>query len=304
MLRSVFTFVLSAAALLPLAATAQTAKPAAGSEAISATATPFKPGAKISYSSVNVDGPYIALTFDDGPHKTNTPRLLQMLAERHIHVTFFVVGECANDYPDLLKRELAEGHEIGNHSWSHPVLSKMSDEKVRAELQKTQDAITQATGYTPKLMRPPYGAITERQKKWINDQFGYKCILWAVDPLDWKRPGSSVVAHRIISETHPGSIILAHDIHSGTIDAVPEILDTLLAKGYKFVTVSELLAMEKPKSATVPKAAVSTSATPTAVTGSAPATPSPAAQPSSTATDTTAIKAAPTPKKNDLPDSL
>lgn len=293
--RTALTFIASAA-LLPLLGQAQTAKPETKSEsaAPSATAGPFKPGAKLTYSSVHVDGPYIALTFDDGPHVTNTPRLLDMLAQRHIHVTFFVVGECAHKYPDLLKRELAEGHEIGNHSWSHPVLSKMSDEKVKAELQKTQDAIVQATGYTPKLFRPPYGAITERQKKWINEQFGYKCILWAVDPFDWKRPGPAVVAHRIISETRPGAIILSHDIHKGTIDAMTEVLDTLQAKGYKFVTVSELLALEKPKTASAKASATSA------------AVAAPAAGQSAVPTPKVEVKPAPagTPKKNDLPDSL
>jgi len=96
------------------------------------------------------------------------------------------------------------------------------------------------------LMRPPYGSITARQKQWINAEFGYRTILWDVDPLDWKRPGAAVVESRIVRETRPGSIILSHDIHPGTIQAMPETFDQLQKKGFKFVTVSELIAMDKP----------------------------------------------------------
>lgn len=96
------------------------------------------------------------------------------------------------------------------------------------------------------LLRPPYGSITARQKQWIHSEFGERIILWDVDPLDWKRPGPSVVEHRIVSETRPGSIILSHDIHPGTIKAMPDTFDQLQAKGFKFVTVSELIAMGKP----------------------------------------------------------
>ena len=200
---------------------------------------------KIRFTEVNVDGPYIAMTFDDGPHATNTPKLLDMAAKRHIKLTFFVLGECIEQNPGVLRREVAEGHEIGNHSWSHPNLVKLSDEGVRNQLQRTEDIIGQTTGIRPKLMRPPYGELTKRQRQWVNHDFGYKVILWDVDPLDWKRPGSIVVAQRIVAGARPGSIILSHDIHPPTIEAMPQVFDALLAKGFKFVTVSELLAMDK-----------------------------------------------------------
>jgi peptidoglycan/xylan/chitin deacetylase (PgdA/CDA1 family) len=161
-------------------------------------------------------------------------------------VTFFVVGQCVVEHPEILKRAVAEGHEIANHSWSHPNLGKMSDDGVRRELQKTDDAIKAAIGTRPTLMRPPYGSLTAHQKSFIHDEFGYRVIIWDVDPLDWKRPGPSVVRDRIVRETHPGSIILSHDIHPPTIEAMPETFDQLEAKGFKFVTVSELLAMAKP----------------------------------------------------------
>src|SRR5436309_10221795 len=117
----------------------------------------------ITFSSVHVDGPYIAMTFDDGPSATLTPKLLDLLAARHLKATFFVVGQNAADHPDILKRAVREGHEIANHSWSHPNLGKMSDDAVRRELQKTDDAITAAIGTRQTLMRPPYGSITARQ---------------------------------------------------------------------------------------------------------------------------------------------
>jgi peptidoglycan-N-acetylglucosamine deacetylase len=201
--------------------------------------------AKITFTDVNVDGPYIAMTFDDGPHATNTAKLLEIAAKRHIKLTFFVLGECVERNPTVLQREVAEGHEVGNHSWSHPNLAKLSDDAVRNQLQKTEDLIVKTAGVKPKLMRPPYGELTKRQRIWVNHDFGYKVILWDVDPLDWKRPGPDVVARRIIAGTRPGSIILSHDIHPPTIDAMPQVFDALLAKGFKFVTVSELLAMNK-----------------------------------------------------------
>jgi peptidoglycan/xylan/chitin deacetylase (PgdA/CDA1 family) len=210
-------------------------------------ATPPKAGVteKITFSEVNVDGPYIAMTFDDGPHATNTPKLLDLAAKRHIKLTFFVLGECVEQNPAVLQREVAEGHEIGNHSWSHPNLAKLSNEAVRSQLQRTEDLIVKTAGVKPMLMRPPYGELTKRERIWVNRDFNYKVILWDVDPLDWKRPGPSVVASRIIAGTRPGSIILSHDIHPPTIEAMPQVFDALLAKGFKFVTVSELLAMNK-----------------------------------------------------------
>jgi peptidoglycan/xylan/chitin deacetylase (PgdA/CDA1 family) len=186
------------------------------------------------------------MTFDDGPSAKLTPKLLDLLAERHMKVTFFVVGQCVAENPEILKRAAREGHEIANHSWSHPNLGKMGDEAVRNELRKTDDAIKAAIGVRPTLMRPPYGSLTARQKNWIHDEFGYRIIIWDVDPLDWKRPGANVVRERIVRETRPGSIILSHDIHPPTIEAMPSTFDELQAKGFKFVTVSELLSMAKP----------------------------------------------------------
>jgi peptidoglycan/xylan/chitin deacetylase (PgdA/CDA1 family) len=240
-------------------------------------ATPEEPG--ITFNSVHVDGPYIAMTFDDGPSATLTPKLLDLLATHHIKATFFVIGENVAEYPEIVARAAREGHEIANHSWSHPNLGKMSDESVRRQLRQTDDAIKNTTGKRPTLMRPPYGSLTAREKRWIHDEFGYDIILWDVDPYDWKRPGPAVVRTRIVKETRPGSIVLSHDIHPGPIEAMPSTFDELEAKGFKFVTVSELMKMAVTRSSH-PSPQPTENVLPNAV-GSPSPTPSAASSPSS-----------------------
>jgi peptidoglycan/xylan/chitin deacetylase (PgdA/CDA1 family) len=223
----------------------------------------------ITFDWVHVDGPYIAMTFDDGPSAKLTPKLLDLLAAHHIKATFFLIGQNVAENPEIVARETREGHEIANHSWSHPNLAKMSDDGVRGQLRKTDEAIRSAAGIGPTLLRPPYGSITPRQKKWINHEFGYKIVLWDVDPLDWRRPGPSVVCNRIVKNTRAGSIVLAHDIHPGTIEAMPCVLNQLEAKGFKFVTVSELIAKETPlppKPSPPPKPAGAKSTSPSPAT--------------------------------------
>jgi peptidoglycan/xylan/chitin deacetylase (PgdA/CDA1 family) len=197
----------------------------------------------ITFSRVAVTQPYVAITFDDGPHPKNTPRLLDMLRERNIKATFYVIGRNVDLYPNVLRRTVSEGHEVGNHTYNHPILSKLGDSTVRDELIKCRDAVARAAGVQPRTLRPPYGALLQRQREWIHRELKYPTIMWSVDPLDWKRPGPSVVTSRILSNTTPGAIVLAHDLHASTVDAMPGTLDGLLRKGYKFVTVSQLLAM-------------------------------------------------------------
>lgn len=224
---------------------AQTEPAPASATEKKAAASPAEP--RTTFNSVFVEGPFIAITFDDGPDQKLTPKLLDLLARLQIKATFFVIGQNASEFPEIVRRAAREGHEIANHSWSHPNLGKMSDESVRRELRKTDDAIMRATGVRPTLMRPPYGSITAHQKRWIPQELGLRIILWDVDPLDWKRPGPSIVCNRIVANTRAGSIILAHDIHAPTIEAMPATLEQLAAKGFKFVTVSELLAMARPE---------------------------------------------------------
>ena len=243
-------------------------------EPVAPAASKAPAGPQITFNSVYVDQPYIAMTFDDGPHATLTPKLLDMLATRRLKATFFIIGQNGAEYPDIMKRIVREGHELANHSWSHPNLAKMSDEAVRAQMQKTDEVIQAAAGKRTTVMRPPYGSITPRQKQWIHEEFGYRTIIWDVDPFDWRRPGAAVIRDRIVGQTQPGSIILVHDIHPGSVEAMPDTFDQLTAKGFKFATVSELLAMAKP------------GARPTAAP-KAPASPKPAATraPGAPATD-------------------
>ncbi len=198
------------------------------------------------YNSCNVPDSTIAITFDDGPHPQLTPKLLDILKERNIHATFYVIGKNVEAYPEIVKRMVAEGHEVGNHTWNHPSLTKLSASKVESEMNDTTRAIEAAIGSKPKTMRPPYGATNATLNKRHDEEFGMKVILWSVDPMDWKYRNAARVSSQIIENTKPGAIVLAHDIHASTVDAMPKTLDALLAKGFKFATVSELLAMDRP----------------------------------------------------------
>jgi peptidoglycan/xylan/chitin deacetylase (PgdA/CDA1 family) len=264
----------SAALLFAVTAWAQTPDPQASTSL--AAASPSAP--KITFSFVHVDGPYIALTFDDGPQEKLTHKLLDLLEQHHIKAKFFVIGVNVAEHPEIVARAAREGHEIGNHSWAHPNFAKMSDEGIRRQLRQTDDAIKQAIGQRPTLMRPPYGNLSARQKQWVHQEFGYRIVLWDVDPLDWKRPGPSVICNRILKETRPGSIVLSHDIHAGTIEAMHDTLNQLEAKGFKFVTVSQLIAMAKAE-------------TPAPSTARSQSSPAPAEQPQ----PRTAVGAQPTP---------
>src|SRR6202007_273382 len=159
------------------------ASPSPSPSPVSSPEAPSGAPKPATWFSVNVDGPYIAMTFDDGPSPETTPRLLEILKQRNIKATFFMIGQNAQSNPAIVQRILAEGHEIGNHSWTHPQLSKLSNDRVSEEITKTQAAIKNACGYTPVLLRPPYGAITARQKEWIEKQFGLSVIIWSVDPF-------------------------------------------------------------------------------------------------------------------------
>jgi peptidoglycan/xylan/chitin deacetylase (PgdA/CDA1 family) len=247
---------------------APTPVPQANVAAAPGSTPPVTPAAPVVsnefvFSAVHVNGPYIAMTFDDGPHATLTPKLLDILKARNIKATFFVIGKNAAEYPDILKRISAEGHEIANHSWSHPDLAKLPQDTMRSEISRTQDAITNTIARPVTLLRPPYGALSAAQRHYVHDSYGYRIILWDVDPLDWRRPGAAVVSERILKGVKPGSIILSHDIHPGTIEAMPATLDALLARGFQFVTVSELIKMEVPQTPAPGKPARSATATST-----------------------------------------
>lgn len=223
--------------------------PAASADAKSPA--PAAPGKLVSYSSAHVDGPYIAITFDDGPNPETTPKLLKMLKQRGIHATFFVLGSRASQNPEILREMVADGHEIGNHSWSHPQLPKIGTAKADQEIATTSDAIEKATGQRPIYLRPPYGEMTPALRDHIRQKYGLTFIYWSVDTLDWKYRKADSIYDKAMKQVGRGGIILAHDIHATTVAAMPRLLDALLAKGYKFVTISELIAMDKPEAKAV-----------------------------------------------------
>lgn len=200
----------------------------------------------LAYTSANVDGPYIALTFDDGPNPETTPKLLKILDARGIKATFFVVGTRAAENPELLRRMAADGHEIGNHSWNHPQLPKVSVEEADRQITQASAAIQAATGKEPIYLRPPYGAMNNTLRKHLEDKFGLTMVYWSADSLDWKNRDAQAIYDKVMAQTRPGGIILMHDIHATTVAAVPRVVDALIAKGYKFVTVSQLIAMNRP----------------------------------------------------------
>ncbi|OAB37031.1 chitooligosaccharide deacetylase [Paenibacillus macquariensis subsp. defensor] len=188
----------------------------------------------------------IALTFDDVPDQRFTPAVLNVLSKYHVKATFFVVGKRAEDYPGLVARMKREGHAIGNHSYDHPLFTKIPLSQFQKQIVTTDTIIHNIVGYNPKIMRPPYGDITEEQLKWAKKQ-GYKIVNWNVDSLDWKGLRKNEVKRNILSSVGRGSIILQHagggvgsDL-TGTIQALPEVIQNLRKKGYIFVTVPELL---------------------------------------------------------------
>ena len=208
-------------------------------------AAPTNADPKIAWRGVRVSGPFVALTCDDGPDPVLTPQLLDILKARGIHATFFVEGQHVAALPGIVQREHAEGHEIGNHTWDHPNLAQLDDRAVHAELARTRDAIAAVLGKPPRLMRPPYGSLTDAQQRQVFQDFGYLTILWDVNSHDWRHTGAAAVEEQILSRVHHGGIILDHDVQPDAIAAMPDTLDKLLAAGYQFVTVSELLAMDQ-----------------------------------------------------------
>ena len=179
----------------------------------------------------------VALTFDDGPDGNTTPQALDILAKYKIKATFFVQGKNIAGNEAILKRMQADGHEIGNHSWNHPVLTQLSLEDAKKQITDTEDAIKNVLGKSSKLMRPPYGAISDD----IRNSLDLSFILWNVDSLDWKTKNEASIFTEIQHQTSDGSIILLHDIHQPSVNSLPKVIEYLQEQGYSFVTVSEML---------------------------------------------------------------
>ncbi|MFI6320655.1 polysaccharide deacetylase family protein [Nonomuraea sp. NPDC050556] len=180
----------------------------------------------------------VALTFDDGPSRYTT-KLLDLLDEAGAKGTFFVVGQNTARYPDVLKRMVAEGHELGSHTQNHANLTRLSAEKAYKEIMGPMPDL-EAAGASVTLMRPPYGATNGTVGR-AAERAGLAQILWTVDPEDWRVRNSAVVARRVLAHTKRGSIVLVHDIHPTTVAAMPKVIAELKRRGYELVTVSELL---------------------------------------------------------------
>ncbi|MDQ2681791.1 MAG: polysaccharide deacetylase family protein [Candidatus Eremiobacteraeota bacterium] len=208
------------------------------------------------------DKKVVALTYDDGPNPPYTDKILDVLKREHVHATFFVVGRAVEAYPQTVRREVALGNAIGNHTWNHPHLVMMTRGEVRRQLQSTDEAIYDASGLHTDLMRPPFGA-----RDWLVLQtarkLGYTPVMWSV-PLakDWEYPPAAIIARRILKYAGDGSILVLHDGNRGylcakkrinphicdrtqDIEATRIIIDTLKREGYRFVTIPQLLAMGK-----------------------------------------------------------
>lgn len=181
--------------------------------------------------------PQVALTFDDGPHQTCTPKLLDGLKQRGIKATFFLMGENIAGKEELVQRMQEEGHLIGNHSYRHIQMTKEGAEQACAEIEQTEQLIQSITGKRPEYLRPPYGAWNEQLECRVN----LTTVLWNVDSLDWKFQNTRRIVRRVEKDVKDGDIILMHDIFPTSVEAALQIVDDLQKRGYEFVTVEELL---------------------------------------------------------------
>jgi peptidoglycan/xylan/chitin deacetylase (PgdA/CDA1 family) len=183
---------------------------------------------------------WIALTFDDGPHPGYTERLLRILKEYDVPATFFLVGQMAEQHPELVREEAAAGHSIANHTYHHLSLPKIPEDAAATEIKACGEVLRSITGQAPRLFRPPGGEYDDDVAE-AAEALGYRMVLWTDDPGDYASPGGDVIARRTLEHAKNGGIILLHDGIEQTIEVLPQILRTLKARGYRFVTVNEML---------------------------------------------------------------
>lgn len=193
-------------------------------------------GEAVREEEVSEPGPRIALTFDDGPGPY-TERLLDGLKERGVKASFFLIGRYVKEYPEAVKRMEEEGHLIGNHTYSHVKLKGLSPEETRREIQKTDEAVYEITGKHVAYLRPPFG-------EWEEDlELTYPVlpVMWTVDPLDWTTENVEEIVDRVVTQAGENDMILLHDCYDSSVEAALRIVDRLLAEGFDFVRVDELL---------------------------------------------------------------
>lgn len=204
---------------------------------------PSDPPKRPAKSEIDPNQPMIALTFDDGPNPISTPKILDTLKQYRATGTFFMLGSRAIQNPDLIRRMVQEGHELGNHSNTHANLPKLTDAQIKDEFYITQDAIYAAGGEEATVFRPPYGASNNH----INQLINRKSILWTIDSLDWKSRNVEAIKKEVLPYVKDGSIILMHGIYGTSADALAQMMPILAKQGYQFVSVTDLL-QYRPKS--------------------------------------------------------
>jgi len=194
----------------------------------------------------------IALTFDDGPTAEYTPQVLQILEHYGVKGTFFLVGYNVERHPEIAKQIVEQGNQIGNHSWSHSnFLPYLLPYQIADDYRKSEKAIYDATGVTPRFYRAPHGKVTPWMR-WVLHKEGLMMIGWTFSPGDWRNPGTEEIINRVVNSARPGSIILLHDgldhnqnpDRSQLIQALPAIIERLQGQGYHFVTIAQLLGMK------------------------------------------------------------
>ena len=193
----------------------------------------------IQYVASNMikEAPKIAITFDDGPSPAWTPKLLDGLKERNVKATFFLIGENAENTPELVKRESEEGHLVGNHTYHHVEITRVPDETAKEEILMTNEVITGITGEEVSYMRPPFGAW-QKKLEWELDVMP---VMWTIDPLDWATNNEDEIVNKVVTQAKENDIILLHDCYESSVNAALRIVDILQKEGFEFVTVDELI---------------------------------------------------------------
>ncbi|MBM7624868.1 polysaccharide deacetylase family protein [Sporohalobacter salinus] len=200
------------------------------------------------YRKANTNTMQIALTFDDGPDKLYTPKILKILKKYNVKATFFLLGKQVQKYPQVTKQIINEGHAIGNHTWSHPDLTKLNEEEIKEEILATEKEIKEITDRTTNLIRPPYGTTSDKLLDQLKEM-NYKVIHWSIDSLDWNSNNKEEILNRVLSKLKPGSVILFHSSIgknkslTPTVQALPHIIKELKKRNIKLVTVNKLLSL-------------------------------------------------------------
>ncbi len=211
---------------------------------LSLSAHPTPRDVRVVWSGA-ADRPRVALTFDDGPSLDHTPRVLDLLRDAGCRATFFVVGQRVESSGaggrEILRRMIAEGHEIGNHSFVHGHAPRLSALSLKKDLERCQEAVVNACGARPRLYRPPGGGIDFSVVRSLASTEIEAVVMWSVDPSDWMSPGRETIWRRVAAGLQPGAVILLHDTGRDTLRALPLIIDMIQARGYEIVTVSELI---------------------------------------------------------------